>query len=285
MTNDIVGNNKFLKKLNKAIVLDLIRSNKELSKISLSQLTGLSPTATGMIVMQLLEEGYIHEIGIGESSGGRKPVLLELKPHSFYSIGADIDVDFIYLALIDITGEVVYEKSIKRKDNSNPEAALKFIENEILMILKEYSIDFSRLLGVGISIPGLVDEVDGKIILAPNLQWENVKASSYLTKLSGTPLYIENEAMASAVCEHWVGQCQGIDDFLCINITSGIGAGIFTGGKLYRGTGGSAGEIGHTLIDENGPKCGCGNYGCLETLASTKSIIESAKKIVRQGII
>lgn len=285
MAKDIVGNNKFLKKLNKEIVLDLIRSNRAISKISLSQLTGLSPTATGMIVSQLLEEGYIHETGSGESRGGRKPILLELKPRSFYCVGIDIDIGNIYLVLIDLTGEVVFEKSQNRVDNSNPETTLRLIENEILEILKQHSIDFSMLLGIGMSIPGLVDEVKGEIILAPNLFWENVNVNYYFKKLSNIPLYVENEAMASAVCEHWVGQCQEVDDFVCINVTSGIGAGIFTGGKLYRGVGGSAGEIGHTFIDENGPKCGCGNYGCLETLASTKSIVESAKKIVRQGII
>jgi N-acetylglucosamine repressor len=282
---ELAGNNKFLKKLNKESLLDLIRLNGAISKVALSQLTGLSPTATGMIVSQLLEDGYIHETGIGESSGGRKPILLELKPHSFYSIGIDIDIDVINLVLIDITGEVIFEKECKRLDNSKPEATMQFIENEILEVLKKYSIDFNKLLGIGISIPGLVDEVKGEIILAPNLFWENVMANIYFKKLADIPLYVENEAMASAVCEHWVGQCQGIDDFLCINIKSGIGAGIFTGGKLYRGVGGSAGEIGHTFVYENGPKCGCGNYGCLETLASTKSIVENAKKIVRQGII
>jgi N-acetylglucosamine repressor len=99
------------------------------------------------------------------------------------------------------------------------------------------------------------------------------------------PAYIENEAMASAICENWIGACQGASNFVCVNIKSGIGAGIFTGGRLYRGTGGSAGEVGHIVVDENGPRCGCGNYGCLETIVSTGRIIDKARRVVRQGVV
>jgi N-acetylglucosamine repressor len=97
-------------------------------------------------------------------------------------------------------------------------------------------------------------------------------------------VYVENEAMSSAICENWLGVCQNVENFVCVNIKSGIGAGIFTNGRLYRGAGGSAGEVGHIVVDENGLRCGCGNYGCLETMASTGRIVEKARKMVRQGI-
>lgn len=285
MAKEIIGNNKYLKKLNKEIVLECIRAQGAMSKMALSLHTGLSPTAMGMIVSNLIEEGYIYETGIGESSGGRKPVMLELKPRSYYSVGVDVEVEYIYFVLIDITGEVIFEKAVNRIDNSSAEDTMRFIEKEIMKILKDQTIRLESLLGIGIALPGLVDEGSGEVVLAPNLFWERVKPGSFFKKLAGIPLYIENEAMASAVCEHWLGQCQETNDFICINVKSGIGAGIFTGGKLYRGVGGSAGEIGHTIVDDNGPKCGCGNYGCLETLASTKSMVESARKMVRQGTI
>ncbi|NJD02320.1 MAG: winged helix-turn-helix domain-containing protein, partial [Ruminiclostridium sp.] len=95
MRKSLTGNNSFLKELNQKTILDLVRVNKAISKAGLSQLTGLSPTAVGVIVNKLLEKGYIHETGTGESQGGRKPVMLELKPRSFYTAGIDIDVGYM----------------------------------------------------------------------------------------------------------------------------------------------------------------------------------------------
>ena len=279
------GNNQFLKKHNQTVILDLIRVNKSISKAELSQITGLSPTAIGIIVSGLLEEGYIHEIGAGESTGGRRPVILELKPCSFYSLGVDIDVNYINVILVDITGEIKYECDFPIKDFTGFDNVMVVIEKKLNEILKKFSLDIDKLLGIGISVPGMVDVTTRKIVLAPNLGWRDVDIQSHISKNLNVPIYVENEAMASAICEHWVGSCQGVENFVCINIKSGIGAGIFTNGNLYRGVLGSAGEVGHIVVDENGPKCGCGNYGCLETMASINSIVENAKKLVRQGVV
>ncbi len=279
------GNSQFLKRFNQKVILDLIRTNKTVSKTDLSSMTGLSANAVGMITSSLIEEGYIHETGIGESKGGRRPILLELKPHSFYSIGVDLDIDAMNIVLMDFTGEVINEKSISMSKDMSAEVVVNDIEIEVLRILNQYSIDISKLLGLGISIPGVISSGKREVILAPNLGWEHVNIKSYFNKLSKIPIYIENEAMASAICEHWIGICQKTKHFVCINIKSGIGAGIFANGKIYRGADGSAGEVGHIVVNENGPKCGCGKYGCLETLASTTHLVETAKKLVKQGIV
>lgn len=279
------GNNSFLKKYNESVILDLIRVHKAISKAELSALTGLSATATGAITSSLMEKGYIHETGIGESKGGRRPVLLELKPGSFYSIGVDMDVDYINIILLDITGNVLSEKLIDMPSPSVFEKVIAKVEKTIVSILRSNSIEFSKLLGIGFSVAGMVDSETHEIILAPNLNWEHEDVRTYLNELNGVPVYVENEAMASAICEEWLGLCQNVGNFVCINIKSGIGAGIFTSGKLYRGAGGTAGEVGHIVVDENGPKCGCGNYGCLETMASSKSIVEKARRLVKQGVV
>ena len=285
MVRKRTGNNQFLKKFNQAVILDLIRREKGISKAELAEITGLSPTAVGVITASLLEEGYIHETGTGESKGGRRPVLLELKPRSFYAIGVDMDVAYMNMMLIDITGEVICERTMHLSESTAFEKAVGRLEDAILDMLDEKVIDLGRLLGIGISVPGLVNSETGEVVLAPNLQWENIDVKFHLIRLKHVPVYVENEAMASAICENWIGLCQDVGNFVCINIKSGIGAGIFTNGKLYRGAGGSAGEVGHIVVDENGPKCGCGNYGCLETLASTTRIADKAKRLVRQGIV
>lgn len=285
MTKHKTGNNQYLKKLNQTAILDLIRVHKAISKAQLSQITGLSATATGMIVSALLEQGYIHETGIGESKGGRRPVLLELKAGSFYSVGVDLDVSYINTMLIDITGNILYEYSIRMPESLDFEQVMQEMKSCIRKALDAFAVSMDKLLGIGISVPGMVDIDTQKVVFAPNLGWHNVDIRARLMNQWNTPVYIENEAMASAICENWLGACQEISNFVCINIRSGIGAGIFAGGKPYRGAGGSAGEVGHIVVDENGPRCGCGNYGCLETMASTARIVENARKLVRQGIV
>lgn len=284
MTKIRAGNSKFLKAYNETGILDLIRIKQPVSRAELSKETGLSPTAIGVIVSSLLEKGYIHETGQGESKGGRKPVMLELKPDSYYSVGLDIDVDSIQFALTDITGRLVYEGSVPL-DVNTVEATVAASETCISEIMGRFSIDRERMLGIGISVPGMVDSISHRVVLAPNLGWEDEDPAGMLKERLQLPVFIENEAMASAICENWIGTCQKASNFVCVNIKSGIGAGIFTGGKPYRGTSGSAGEVGHIVVDENGPRCGCGNYGCLETMASTGRIVEKARKMVRQGVV
>ncbi len=283
MTKSKTGNNKFLKQYNESGILDLIRTGKALSRADLSKATGLSPTATGIIVSALIEKGYIRERGTGESKGGRRPVLLELVPDSYYSIGLDVDVDSVLYMLMDITGKVVYEGS-GAINSQVPEAAVSALASYVGEIVKSRAIDTGTLLGVGISVPGLVEPDTQRVILAPNLGWEDVDLGIMLKKHLDMPVYVENEAMASAICENWIGECREVDNFVCVNIKSGIGAGIFTGGRPYKGSSGSAGEVGHVVVDEDGPKCGCGNYGCLETIASTGRIVERARKMARQGV-
>ncbi len=284
MTKSRTGNSKFLKAYNEAGILDLIRMRQTVSRAELSKETGLSPTAIGVIVSSLLDKGYIHETGTGESKGGRKPVMLELKPDSYYSVGLDIDVDSIQFVLTDITGRLVHEGSVPLAVNT-AEGAVEASESCVTGIMNRFSISRERMLGIGISVPGMVDSISHRVVLAPNLGWEDADPAGMLKERLQLPVFMENEAMSSAICENWIGACQKASNFVCVNIKSGIGAGIFTGGMPYRGTGGSAGEVGHIVVDENGPRCGCGNYGCLETMASTGRIIEKARKMVRQGVV
>jgi len=279
------GNNKFLKQFNETSLLELIRTNKQISKADLAQMTGLSPTACGIIVANLLEKNYIREAGIGISTGGRRPNLYELTPKSYFSIGVDIDIDYIRFILMDITGQVEYRDKIPSGFDQSVSESIKLVEGKIYQIIQEQKITEDRLLGVGFSIPGMVDNITHEVIFAPNLGWERVDLEHMITSIGSFPIYVDNEAMCSAICEKWIGSCIEQKDFMCINMKSGIGSSIFAGGNLYRGCSGSAGEIGHITVDQNGPKCACGNYGCLEALVSSKSLVEKAKRLVKQGLI
>lgn len=265
----MTGNNKMVKKLNRATILNLIRINKAISKADIAALTGLSPNAVGLITADLIDEDYIYVSGIGPSKGGRKPELLSLKPNSYYSLGVDIDTNRIRFALIDISSQVIYTSRVNINCVENHEKAFDVINEEI-----EKNKDL-RLLGVGIAVSGLVDAEKNRIVFAPNLKWQDIDVNE---KIMNATAYIENEAISSSIFESWNGICQGAKNFICINSKSGIGAGIFIDGKVYRGTTGNAGEVGHITADVNGPKCECGNYGCLELYSSAQRIAEKLNK-------
>jgi len=273
------GNNQYLKQMNQANVLDLIRTNKGISRIELAKKTGLSPTAIGAIVRSLLRNDYIREVGEGESTGGRRPTLLEIKEGSYYAFGFDIDVKFICTMVLDITGKVHYEDKLEVREELTPEDAVRKIADIFSRVTAAKKLRKERILGVGISVPGLMDLNTRRVMLAPNLGWADVDLLGKLKEHIDIPIFIENEAMCSAICENWLGMCRGIEDFICINIESGIGAGIFMRGVLYRGHSGSAGEVGHIPVDENGPKCKCGNRGCLETFASINAMVTRYLKL------
>lgn len=283
MNNNSTGSNRTLKKLNEIAVLDLIRTHKSISKAELSHITELSPVSIGTITTNLLNKGYIHEVGIESPNGSRKHVLFELKPNSFYSIGIDIDINYINVVLIDITGRILYENLSVMPDSKTLENVTARIEDAIRAILERFPLGLNKLLGIGVSAPGMVNSETNEIIFAPNLKWNNVDVKSHLTSFLDVPIYIENDAKTSAICENWVGACVGEKNFICLSIKAGIGSGIFTDGKLYRGMSGSSGEIGHIMVDLNGPRCACGNYGCLEAMASTSAIVGKVKELVRQG--
>ena len=280
---NVTGNNQYLKELNQAAVLALIRQKERLSRKELSDLTGLSPTACGSITRQLIQDGFLHETGQGESTGGRKPVMLEIKPNSYYAAGFDIGMEELQMVIADITGQILYQQNLEYTLGISVEKAIDLVHAELSVIIEKLGLQWEKFLGCGLSIPGLVDRGTNQVIMAPNLSWNHVDLKAKASEILKMPVYIENEAMCSAICEHWIGKCKNIDSFVAINVESGIGAGIFIGGAIYRGFSGSAGEIGHQIVQENGRLCGCGNHGCLETYASTRYMLLEVNNRLNNG--
>ena len=270
------GNNRFLREMNQAHVLDIIRTRAGVSRIGLAEATGLSATAVGGIVKSLLEDNYIHETGEGESSGGRKPTLLQLRPRSWYGIGVDVDARFLYLSVLDHAGQVVWQLRQPGNGKVTPTTTLRRVEALFELALKETRIPRDHVLGFGVSVPGIVEREGRRIAFAPNLSWTDVILREPLSERLKLPVYVENESVCSTLCEQWMGSCREVEDFVHINIDTGIGAGLFLKGSLYRGTTGSAGEVGHIVVDDEGPQCTCGNQGCLETLASLDGMVRQA---------
>jgi len=276
------GNSIFLKQYNRRQLLRLVRELRSVSCTQLSKLSGLTPKSVYEICSGLISEEYLFESSIGASRGGRKPILLSIKPNSYYSIGIDIELNQIKTVLMDITGSIKDEFEMTLSSNNYSEYLIA-VYDCVLKMLADNCIEKNRLLGIGLSVAGFIDSNSKHIVMAPNLGWENRDIISDLKEKLDCEIYLENEAMASAVCEKWIGDCINDENFICINIKSGIGAGLFASNKPFHGAKGSAGEIGHISIVPNGPLCGCKNRGCLEVLASSSALIKNAQCLLGEN--
>ena len=134
----------------------------------LSDLTGLSPTACGSITRQLIQDGFLYETGQGESTGGRKPVMLEIRPNSYYAAGFDIGMEELQMVVADITGKILYHRNLEYTSGISVEKAMDLVYDELLVISEELGLSRERFLGCGLSIPGLVDRGTNQVIMAPN---------------------------------------------------------------------------------------------------------------------
>jgi glucokinase len=184
-----------------------------------------------------------------------------------------------------LDGEIRGDDRRPSRAEEGLEACLGSIDASIGQACSEAGIDVSQLGGLGIATPGWVDVVEGVVPAAPQLPgWRNVPLVRIMKERLGIPLVVlENDASAAALGENVFGAGQGVRHLVYITVSTGIGGGIVIDGKLYGGARGSAGEIGHTVIDPAGPLCGCGNYGCLEALASGTAIARRAEAVAGRG--
>lgn len=271
------GDQHLVKKINKAIVLDAIKTHNPLSRAHLSEMTGLNKGTISALVNELIEERLVHEIGLGRSSGGRKPMMLLFNKTAGYAIGADIGVRHIAAVLTDLDGGIAAERHAEL-ERIEPEYVLSRLIDTIRSLCEAAPESPYGIIGAGIGVAGIVDG-NGTVLFAPNLEWEHIELQRLLTERFDFPVRIDNEANAGALGELHYGAGKMASDIVYLSVGTGIGAGIVIGRQLIRGFSGYAGEIGHTTIEANGRKCRCGNKGCWEQYASEKALLETAKPL------
>lgn len=273
------SNSKDLKILNRILVRNVIRRMEPIARYELAKETGLTPPTVTVIVNQLMEEGVVIEIGFGESSGGRRPVMLELNPETAYILAIQLQKGDIVTAIFDVKGNLLKEQRTFLNTDT-PEDVIGAIGDSCDSLICDTQIDQKRILAIGLATPGLVNSHRGLVERSANLGWSKVPLGSMLSKrLNGIPVRVENISNAAALAEKTYGSGIGLHDLIYLNLSVGIGAGIIIDGEIYRGTTGYAGEIGHmTLIPNGGPKCTCGRSGCLESLCGVLAILEQIKK-------
>lgn len=260
-------------------IIKRIRAEGSISRAALVRATGLSATTISSIASELLKSGYITETGEGKSSGGRRPILLAFQPDQKMVIGIDLGASHITTALTNLQGKIKGIQSKKFNASEDPEGAIEHIRQEAKTLLHQESREPNRVLGIGIAAPAPL-EGEKLDMLSPVIlpQWEGIRLVEKIEAASGLPVYIDNDANAGAIAEKWWGSGRGVSNLVYIKLGTGVGAGLIINDKIFKGTGGTAGEIGHTTINIKGPMCRCGNRGCLESYVSNLAILAETKK-------
>jgi glucokinase-like ROK family protein len=273
----ITGDLNLIKKINTSIVLDVIVRQYPLSRARISEITGLTKATVSSLVNDLIASHMVTESGMGESSGGRKPVMLLFNKSAGYAIGIDLDIHSIKGVLTDLEGNIVDEIKLDLEALS-VDAVTAHLKTSIRQLIERSPQSPCGIIGIGIGVPGMVNEA-GTIVFAPNLAWENVSIHRLLAEEFAIPVIIDNEANAGAVGEKQFGAGKSASNLIYVSLGVGIGTGIIIKNELYRGFSGISGEMGHVTIEAHGSKCRCGNIGCWELYASENALLEKAKSL------
>lgn len=265
--------------INDLTVLNTIRRRGPISRIDIARLTNLTPPTVINIANKLLDAGLILEYMIGESSGGRRPLLLKTNPGFAEVIVVLIRSKNIEVYRTDADGEV-----IKKKSHSIEKLTTDDIINWMTASLKTCIEEAEApVAAISIVVRGPVNSVAGISVYAPSIGWRNVPLKSIVEEKFRIPVFVENDVKAMTRGEYYYNFIKETDNVVLVKVGHGIGAGIIIAGELYRGLTNGAGEIGHTIIDVTGPVCSCGNYGCLEALASEAALISSVVRAIKEG--
>ncbi|MEO3944534.1 ROK family protein [Gorillibacterium sp. CAU 1737] len=264
-----------MKKLNKSLVLELIRHDSPTSRARIAESTGLTKATVSTLVNELIEANLAYESGAGESRGGRKPVTLLFQEKAGYAVGIDLGTDGMTGVLTDLNGTIISERRVQH-NNRDIESAIELLSRSIQELIDCAPPSPYGVIGIGIGIPGFSDEA-GNVLFAPNLGWENVPLQALLEPKFQLPIVIENEANVGALGESRYGLAKGVSDLVHVSIGTGVGTGILLKGELYRGASGFSGEMGHISIHPDGKPCRCGNVGCWELYASESALMDRAR--------
>ncbi len=267
-----------MREFNESLVLNLIRRARRLSRADIAACTQLSRSTVSSIIAELIEKNLVREVGAGLSRGGRRPILLEFNGRAGYVIGIDLGATHLLVLLTDLEAQPVVRLQEPFSVEEGPEAGLARIVKLIEQALLQAGLAMDQVFGVGIGIPGPLDFATGKPIFPPIMPgWHDTPIRERLRERLGKPVHLDNDANLGAIGEYWWGAGRGARNVAFVKVGTGIGCGLIMEGQIYRGEVGSAGEIGHTVIDEDGPSCRCGSNGCLEAMASAPAILQAAQ--------
>lgn len=264
-------------------IVRLIRTEGQVDRPSIARSMSANVPTVTMLVKALVSEGILFEDGFSESQGGRPAALLKLNPAFAQAIGVEISLSGVHAVLMDLGGNILESASVAADGPPSPEPTMAHVVSLVESLLAKSSRD--RLRGIGVGVAGLVDREQGISIKFPQSEsWVNVRVVDALVSRFGLETRLDNDVQAATLAEFRYGAARGVDSFLYMHMGHGIRMGMVLGGKVFHGVHGRAGELGHIVMEERGPICYCGNYGCLESLASPRAIVAQAKEAMQKGV-
>lgn len=236
-------------------------------------------------VGRLIELGLLAEDGLAESDGGRRSTLLGIPRSAGLIAAIDLGATSIDVALTTFGSEIIAHRSEPADIKDGPKVILRRAQGLLSELLEEQMAEPKEVLSIGIGVPGPVEQAAG-VLRSPPLMpgWDCFPIKSMFAGEYAAPVFVDNDVNVLALGEHWGGVGRGVDNLLFIKVGTGIGGGIIADGRVYRGTQGSAGDIGHICVDPNGLACTCGRLGCLEAMAAAPAIAMKAEHRVREGL-
>lgn len=262
------------RRINRDIVLELIRAKQPISRADLSRHSGLQRSTVSQIVEQLIREKWVCEGAVASPPRGRRPTLIELND-DLVVIAVDIHPKQATIAVVDLKGRLLSRSMVPL--SSDPAASTRLMTD--CMERMKQTLSRKLIEGIGISLPGRVDPATQRMIFAPNLQWPDFDLKKMIEKKMSLPVTMENAATACLLAELTFNRIDGIRDIVLVTVSEGVGTGVYANGQLITGYRGMAGEFGHVSLDSEGVLCSCGRKGCWETFASCHAGLRYYKEL------
>ncbi|SEO05182.1 ROK family protein [Paenibacillus sp. OV219] len=272
-----------VKQSNLSLLFTLIQKYERISRAQLAEMTQLSPTTVSTLTDELLSKRLIRETGAGVSeTRGRKPIMLEIRPDGGYVAAAEWMNDRFSLFLYDLQGNEVGGGESIIKDYTQ---IADLLSRRLDELVAEYGLSAAKLVGLCIGIPGLIDFEHQRVIQSTVLAIErdNNFYEQLQVRYGAMPIMLGNQSSFYAYAEQAYGAAKAYKDMIFIDSNVGIGAGFLLDGKIFTGSRGLGGEIGHMTIDRHGPRCKCGNRGCLELMAGLPAILNKLQFAILSG--
>ncbi|MFJ4025804.1 ROK family transcriptional regulator [Paenarthrobacter sp. NPDC089989] len=263
---------------NLTVILEAIRrSSGGLSRVELAHIVGLSPQTISNISRRLLDQELIVEAGKEGTGPGKPRTILRLNPSGMYAVGVHLDPAVITFVVLDLLGDVV-RHSRMATPGGDPAGVITSIAGQIQVLIEESGVDQSKIAGLGVAVPGPIDLDEGSVVEPPLLtRWNRVRIREALTEATGLETLVDKDVTSAAVAETWAGGASGAGSFVFMYMGTGIGCGLVLNDEVVRGTSGNAGEIGHIIVDPDGPPCDCGLRGCVKSSCIPQVLVAEAE--------
>jgi predicted NBD/HSP70 family sugar kinase len=260
--------------INRRLILNLLRQEGPKSRAEIATITGLSPAAVTFVIGDLLAEGHVSEGKTIAGVSGRRPIPVEINYANGLAIGFKLMVGAVECVVTDLATNPLASRRLALSDRA-PETVVQTLADAVPALVQSAGRPKARLAGIGISMPGVIDNAQAICVRSHRFNWDNVPLAQMLAQKVKTSVWLEDDTNAYAIAQQLFGLGRQYRNMAVLAIGVGIGCAIIIDGRLYRGANGAAGKFGHTLYEEHGRPCECGKRGCLMGYFSHPAILQT----------